>query len=70
MSSMMALSQSAGDVPQLGALAFAVANLMPELFAPVGAGETLAEYAARRTAAADILDDLLIEAAEVAGGVR
>jgi hypothetical protein len=43
----------------------------PELFAPgVLPGESFAEAVARRQAAADILDDLLAEAAELAGGVR
>lgn len=59
-------------IPQVGggaapmdvsALAFALANMEPDLWAPVRPGEEWAEIIARRDAARDILDDLLAEAA-------
>lgn len=51
-----------------GALAFAVSNMAAELLAPARPGETLTDFKARRAAAADVLDELLYEAAEVVAG--
>jgi hypothetical protein len=45
-------------------LAFALANMEPDLWAPVRPGEAWADVLARRDAARDILDELLAEAAE------
>lgn len=47
----------------VSALAFALANMEPDLWAPARPGEEWAEVIARRDAARDILDDLLAEAA-------
>lgn len=55
---------------RVGVVAYVLARmpLVAELFAPMAVGETLSEYAARRQAAADILDDLISEyAVEYAG---
>jgi hypothetical protein len=62
-------------IPQVGggaavpmdvsALAFALANMEPDVWAPVRPGEAWADVIARRDAARDILDDLLAEAADI-----
>lgn len=69
-------------VPELGAestcpvpvnsapLAFALERMPLELFAPALPGEDLVALRTRRAAAADILDDLLSEYAELAGVER
>ncbi|CAL9359968.1 hypothetical protein [Nocardiopsis dassonvillei] len=53
------------DVLDVAALAHVIDHTTdPDLFAPALPGETTEELAARRAAAADILDDLLTEAAD------
>ena len=48
-------------------LVYALSRMAPELTALVLPGETWDDMMTRRAACADILDDLLAEAAEVAG---
>ena len=53
------------DVLDVAVLAHVIDHTSdPDLFAPALEGETAEELAARRAAAADILDDLLTEAAD------
>lgn len=54
---------SAAVLIDASALAFALANMEPDLWAPARPGEAWADVIARRDAARDILDDLLVEAA-------
>jgi hypothetical protein len=46
----------------VSALAFALANMEPDIWAPVLPGESWADVIARREARADMLDELLITA--------